>query len=36
MPDRNLYLAAYDVTNPARLRASLDLIKGYAEHGHCI
>jgi CRISPR-associated protein Cas2 len=33
MTDRNLYLAAYDVAHPARLRASLDLIKGYATGG---
>jgi CRISPR-associated protein Cas2 len=33
MTDRNLYLAAYDVTSPARLRAALDLIKGYATGG---
>jgi CRISPR-associated protein Cas2 len=33
MTDRGLYLAAYDVNDPARLRASLDLIKGYATGG---
>lgn len=33
MADRNLYLAAYDVAAPARLKASLDLIKGYATGG---
>jgi CRISPR-associated protein Cas2 len=33
MPDRDLYLAAYDVAHPRRLRASLDLVKGYASGG---
>ncbi len=33
MPDRDLYLAAYDVADARRLRASLDLVKGYATGG---
>ncbi|MGQ0656647.1 MAG: CRISPR-associated endonuclease Cas2 [Chromatiales bacterium] len=33
MTDRNLYLAAYDVADPKRLRAALDLVKGYATGG---
>lgn len=33
MSERDLYLAAYDVAHPKRLRASLDLIKGYATGG---
>jgi CRISPR-associated protein Cas2 len=33
MTCRDLYLAAYDVSDPKRLRASLDLIKGYATGG---
>ena len=33
MPERSLYLAAYDVAHPKRLRASLDLVKGYATGG---
>lgn len=28
-----MYLAAYDVTDPGRLRASLALVKGYATGG---
>jgi CRISPR-associated protein Cas2 len=30
---RDLYLAAYDVTSPRRLRAALDLVRGYATGG---
>jgi len=30
MPDRILYLAAYDVTDPDRLQAALHVLKGYA------
>ena len=30
MPDRILYLAAYDVTDPGRLQAALQVLKGYA------
>mgnify|MGYP000911183543 CR=1 FL=1 len=30
MPNRNLYLAAYDVTDPDRLQAALRVLKGYA------
>lgn len=30
---RDLYLAAYDVSDPRRLRAALDLVKGYATGG---
>ncbi|MCP5197801.1 MAG: CRISPR-associated endonuclease Cas2 [Gammaproteobacteria bacterium] len=30
MPDRTLYLAAYDVTDPDRLQAALHVLKGYA------
>jgi CRISPR-associated protein Cas2 len=33
MSERDLYLAAYDVCDPKRLRASLDLVKGYATGG---
>lgn len=33
MAERSLYIAAYDVADPKRLRASLDLIKGYATGG---
>lgn len=33
MPERDLYLAAYDVKNARRLRASLDLVRGYATGG---
>ncbi len=29
MPVRNLYLAAYDVTDPDRLQAALHVLKGY-------
>lgn len=31
--NRRLYLAAYDVAHPRRLRLSLELIKGYATGG---
>jgi len=31
--DRNLHLAAYDITDPRRLKAALDLVKGYATGG---
>lgn len=30
---RDLYLAAYDVACPRRLRAALDLVRGYATGG---
>ena len=30
MPDRTLYLAAYDVTDPDRLPAALHVLKSYA------
>ncbi|MDG4550455.1 MAG: CRISPR-associated endonuclease Cas2 [Candidatus Contendobacter sp.] len=30
MPDRTLYLAAYDVTDPDRLQSALHVLKGYA------
>jgi CRISPR-associated protein Cas2 len=33
MAQRDLYLAAYDVTDPRRLRAALHLVKGYATGG---
>lgn len=33
MSDRDLYLAAYDVADRKRLRASLDFVKGYATGG---
>ncbi|MBK8896358.1 MAG: CRISPR-associated endonuclease Cas2 [Candidatus Competibacteraceae bacterium] len=33
MPDRALYLAAYDVTNADRLQAALRVLKGYASGG---
>lgn len=33
MTQRDLYLAAYDVSDPGRLRASLDLVKAYATGG---
>jgi CRISPR-associated protein Cas2 len=33
MKDRDLYLAAYDVSDPRRLRAALDLVKGYSTGG---
>jgi CRISPR-associated protein Cas2 len=31
--DRDLYLAAYDVVERRRLRAALDLVRGYATGG---
>ncbi|MCC7220096.1 MAG: CRISPR-associated endonuclease Cas2 [Candidatus Contendobacter sp.] len=30
MPQRDFYLAAYDVTDPERLQAALHVLKGYA------
>lgn len=33
METRLLYLAAYDVARPRRLRAALDLVKGYSTGG---
>lgn len=33
MPDRDLYLAAYDVSDDRRLRAALELVRGYATGG---
>ncbi|MBX5460765.1 MAG: CRISPR-associated endonuclease Cas2 [Steroidobacteraceae bacterium] len=33
MPERDLYLAAYDVADRKRLRASLELVKGHATGG---
>lgn len=33
METRSLYLAAYDVAHPRRLRAALDLVKGYSTGG---
>ena len=33
MADRSLYLAAYDVADAGRLRAALDLVKGYSTGG---
>jgi len=33
MAERDLYLAAYDVSDPKRLRASLELVKAYATGG---
>ncbi len=33
MKERALYLAAYDVASPRRLRASLELVKAYATGG---
>lgn len=33
MAERDLYLAAYDVADPKRLRASLELVKAYATGG---
>ena len=31
--DRRLYLAAYDIAHPRRLKLSLELVKGYATGG---
>lgn len=33
MPQRKLYLAAYDVRNPKRLRKALKILKDYASGG---
>lgn len=33
METRSLYLAAYDVCDPRRLRAALELVKGYSTGG---
>jgi CRISPR-associated protein Cas2 len=33
MTERNLFLAAYDVADPHRLKASLELVKGHATGG---
>lgn len=33
METRTLYLAAYDVADPRRLRAALELVKGYSTGG---
>ncbi len=33
METRSLYLAAYDVADPRRLRAALELVKGYSTGG---
>jgi len=33
MANRSLYLAAYDVADARRLRAALDLVKGYSTGG---
>lgn len=33
METRSLYLAAYDVADPRRLRAALNLVKGYSTGG---
>ncbi len=33
MNDRDLFLAAYDVADPRRLRLALDLVKGHATGG---
>lgn len=33
METRSLYLAAYDVADPRRLRAALDLVKGFSTGG---
>lgn len=33
MTDRSLFLAAYDVAEPRRLKLALDLIKGHATGG---
>lgn len=33
MSDRDFYLAAYDVAEPRRLAAALDLVRGYATGG---
>lgn len=33
LKERDLYLVAYDVAAPRRLRAALDLVRGYATGG---
>ncbi|MGB9611114.1 MAG: CRISPR-associated endonuclease Cas2 [Bryobacteraceae bacterium] len=33
MPDRSLYLAAYDISDPGRLRRALHVMKQYASGG---
>ena len=33
MPNRSLYIAAYDIADPARLRAALHTLKAYASGG---
>lgn len=33
MPDRQLYLAAYDIADPRRMKAGLDIVRGYATGG---
>jgi CRISPR-associated protein Cas2 len=33
MKDRDLYLAAYDISSPRRLRAALHLVRAYATGG---
>lgn len=33
MPQRDFYLAAYDVASPSRLHAALALVRGYATGG---
>lgn len=33
MPERDLYIAAYDISAPRRLRAALHILKGYATGG---
>lgn len=33
MPDRQLFLAAYDIAHPRRLKAALEIVRGYATGG---
>lgn len=33
MPERQLYIAAYDIAHPRRLKAALDIVRGYATGG---
>ncbi len=33
MPERDLYLAAYDIAEPRRMAAMLDLVRGHATGG---
>lgn len=33
MANRNLYIAAYDISSPSRLRRALHVVKGYASGG---